>query len=335
MIHQTTPREMAWDTIIDRADMEKHLLSYNRESFRAAAESPCGSGVIFDALTFTSLSPAAKDVLMGVVPPEWYGDDLALKEFLASFSIPQEVLDTEPIPTEITTTDVEKGFKSWSEGTSTSPSKRHLGHYKAIVQDPELLQCLTWFLHIVTSRGIAVTRWCQATNVLIEKDKGQPKIHRLRIIHLFEADYNFFLKLQWGHRLIRRADKLNLLNDGQYGSRPGRMAIEPVMLLQLTTDLCMVLKHNLARFDNDASACYDRIIVALAMLAARRCGMPEQSVQTHADVLRLMHYTVKTVHGVSENNYSGTAFEPLFGTGQGSGASPAAWLSHSDHAKHL
>ncbi|KAI2512852.1 hypothetical protein MHU86_1641 [Fragilaria crotonensis] len=327
MIHQTTPREMAWDTIIDRADMEKHLLSYNRESFRAAAESPCGSGVIFDALTFTSLSPAAKDVLRGVVPPEWYGDDLALKEFLASFSIPQEVLDTEPIPTEITTTDVEKGFKSWSEGTSTSPSKRHLGHYKAIVQDPELLQCLTWFLHIVTSRGIAVTRWCQATNVLIEKDKGQPKIHRLRIIHLFEADYNFFLKLQWGHRLIRRADKLNLLNDGQYGSRPGRMAIEPVMLLQLTTDLCMVLKHNLARFDNDASACYDRIIVALAMLAARRCGMPEQSVQTHADVLRLMHYTVKTVHGVSENNYSGTAFEPLFGTGQGSGASPAAWLS--------
>lgn len=327
MIHHPTPREVVWDTIIDRTDMEQRLLSYNRDSFRAAADSPCGHGVIFDALTFTSLSPAATDVLRGVVPPEWYGDDLALKEFLASFCIPPAVIDKGPISTNITTDDVVKGFKTWSENTSTSPSNRHLGHYKALIQDARLLQCLTWFLQIVTSRGIAVSRWCNATNVLIEKDTGRPKIHRLRIIHLFEADYNFFLKLQWGHRLIRRADELNILHDGQYGSRPGRMAIEPVMLLQLTTDLCMVLKHNLARFDNDASACYDRIIVALAMLAARRCGMPEESVQTHADVLRLMKYTVKTVHGVSDENYSGTVFEPLFGTGQGSGASPAVWLS--------
>ena len=41
------------------------------------------------------------------------------------------------------------------------------------------------------------------------------------------------------------------------------------MLTQLTTDLYLVLKHNMARFDNDAFACYDRIIVALGMLAAR------------------------------------------------------------------
>ena len=99
------------------------------------------------------------------------------------------------------------------------------------------------------------------------------------------------------------------------------------MLTQLTTDLCHVLKQNLARFDNDASACYDRIIVALGMLAARRCGMPDHAIRSHADALRLMKYTIKTVHGISEDNYHGTPFEPLFGTGQGSGASPAAWLT--------
>ena len=40
-----------------------------------------------------------------------------------------------------------------------------------------------------------------------------------------------------------------------------------------------------------------------------------------------MQYTVKTVYGISEDSYKGTPFEPLFGTGQGSGASPAVWLT--------
>lgn len=70
--------------------------------------------------------------------------------------------------------------------------------------------------------------------------------------------------------------QVNLLNNGQHGSVPGRMSMDPVMLSQLTTpDLCRILRHDLARFDNDTSSCYNRIIVALGMLAARRCGMPE------------------------------------------------------------
>jgi hypothetical protein len=72
---------------------------------------------------------------------------------------------------------------------------------------------------------------------------------------------------------------------------------------------------------------HDRIIVALAMLAVRRLRIPQNAVQTHAEALRMMHYYAKTVHGISEDCYKGTVFEPLFGTGQGSGASPAAWLT--------
>ncbi|KAI2497541.1 hypothetical protein MHU86_16944 [Fragilaria crotonensis] len=103
--------------------------------------------------------------------------------------------------------------------------------------------------------------------------------------------------------------------------------MDPVMLNQLTTDLCRLLKINYVRFDNDASACFDRIIVALGMLAARRCGMPFEAVRTHSKALELMQYMVKTMYGVSDDSYRGTALEPLFGTGQGSGASPAVWLS--------
>jgi len=55
--------------------------------------------------------------------------------------------------------------------------------------------------------------------------------------------------------------------------------------------------------------------------------MPDEAVRTHAQALELMRYTVKTVYGISEEFYTGTPMEPLFGTGQGSGASPAVWLS--------
>ena len=316
-----------WDTVLSKDEIEDHLIYFNRESFRAAANSPCGHGVIHDALTFTSLSPEAESLLHGIVPTSWHGDNDLLKEFLASFAIPHTVQEVDPIPITISSDDFKKGILQWKESTTTSPSGRHLGHYKAIVQDVMLLESISTFMDIAITRGISISRWQQAVNVLIEKDVGDPKINRLRIIHLFEADYNLFLKLTWGSRLVRRAVKMKLLNDGQHGSTPGKTTMEPIMLTQLTADMSRLLKINYARFDNDASACFDRIIVALGMLAARRCGMPFQAVRTHARSLELMRYMVKTVHGVSEKSYTGTPFAPLFGTGQGSGASPAVWLT--------
>ena len=73
----------------------------------------------------------------------------------------------------------------------------------------------------------------------------------------------------WGSQLVQQAVKLDILSPSQHGSVPGRTTMAPMMLNQLTTDLCRMMRINYARFDNDASACFDRIIVALGMIAAR------------------------------------------------------------------
>lgn len=323
----TPTDELHWATLLDKTTIDSNLLRFNREHFRAAAASPCGHGKIHEQLTFSSLSGEAASLLDGNIPKEWIGNDELLREFLTSFIIPDSIKHLPDISTELTPQDVHRGFTKWKERTSTSLSGRHLGHYKALIQNDMLLSTLTKFLQFIIDKGIVLHRWCNAVNIMIEKDTGDPKITRLRIIHLFEADLNFFLKIQWGSRLVKRADKHSLLNDGQHGSVPRRTAMDPIMLTELTTDLCRILKHNLARFDNDASACYDRIIVALGMLAARRCGMPTNGISTHASVLQHMKYTVKTIHGISDEYYQGTHDLPLFGTGQGSGASPAVWLT--------
>ena len=83
----------------------------------------------------------------------------------------------------------------------------------------------------------------------------------------------------------------------------------------------------MAIFDNDLGSCYDRILVNLVMVCARRMCMPVESVLAHSETLRQMKYTVKTVYVISEYYYCGTASHLLAGTGQGSEASPAVWLT--------
>lgn len=63
----TQHETMMWETIVERPELERHILHYNRESFQAAASSPCGHGIIYDALKFTSLSPASEQLLRGEV----------------------------------------------------------------------------------------------------------------------------------------------------------------------------------------------------------------------------------------------------------------------------
>ena len=103
-----------------------------------------------------------------------------------------------PISTHVSEDDVQQGFQKWKERTTTSPSGRHLGHYRSLVQDPILRNCFTQFMNIIIATGITPYRWGNAVNVLIEKDAGQPKINLLRIIHLFEANYNLFPQIDVG-----------------------------------------------------------------------------------------------------------------------------------------
>ena len=216
----TPDHKVKWDSVLDQQSIDANLLRFNRQHFCAAAASPCGHGQIHEKLTYTSLGPAAAQLLKGHLPPAWYGNDELLREFLTSFIIPDRIQNLPPIPTQISNANVCKGFSKWKETTSTSPSGRHLGHYKALIQDKNLLNCFTKFLNILLEHRLTLKQWCNAVNIMIEKDIGKPKLTRLCIIHLFEADLNFFLKLQWGSRLVRRADKHNCLRNGQHGSAP-------------------------------------------------------------------------------------------------------------------
>jgi hypothetical protein len=81
------------------------------------------------------------------------------------------------------------------------------------------LAIINYCLH----HGYSLNRWKDIINVMILKEPSNTKVHRLRVIHIFEADYNLIPSLKW-RALLKHAEDRNLLNDAQYGSRAGREA---------------------------------------------------------------------------------------------------------------
>jgi hypothetical protein len=103
---------------------------------------------------------------------------------------------------------------------------------------------------------------------LIEKDSNHLYLTRLRVIHLFKADYNLFLKVIYGQRMVKNVEQAQALNDQQHRSRPPQcMTTDALFFSRLEKDLIRQLKANSAHMDNDTTGCYDRIITLLGMMA--------------------------------------------------------------------
>ena len=104
-------------------------------------------------------------------------------------------------------------YKSWNERTTTSPSGRHLGHFhalfrpckyklddpgdKAMVEEAReiIIDVHFMMLQIAAKHKHIYQRWRNILTCMIEKDLGSAKIHRLRVIHLYECDLNLLLGL--------------------------------------------------------------------------------------------------------------------------------------------
>ena len=93
----------------------------------------------------------------------------------------------------------------------------------------------------------------------------QKKRHRfaqkLRIIQLFEGDFNAGLKylLHIGRALIWHAHDNEIIDEEVYGSRKGKAGTEVLINLQLLADHSKTWKINTAVLFNDMTGCFDQI----------------------------------------------------------------------------
>jgi hypothetical protein len=225
----------------------------------------------------------------------------------------------------------------------TSPSRRHLGHYKVLLTENkrqdhpeeedhghEIMQVYYEIATAAINQGISLNRWQQSITSMIKKVPGSPKINKLRVIHLYEADYNLFLKILWARRLVWHMHDNDKINDGQAGSRPGRNAIDVVIQKEMKYLYSRLTCTGLATMDNDTKSCYDRIICNFAMIISQYYGIKSKTAKVQATTLKKMQYRLRTALGDSKEYYEHTEETPVHGTGQGSCASPAIWLMIED-----
>jgi hypothetical protein len=128
----------------------------------------------------------------------------------------------------------------------------------------------------------------------------------------------------FGRRLMDNAEKHNLLHPHQFGSRKGRMSISAVLLKQISYDHIRQTQMDAIIFDNDARACYNRMISSQSAMISRRAGMPRAAVKTFLWILLNMEYYVRTAYRVSSKGYL-NFIKWLLGMMQGAGHSGGLW----------
>lgn len=312
------------------------MLARNRKHFHQAYGTPLTKHPWPNLLDWAATSETAQDILAG----HYHNSDLTTIQ-AAIFKKCTKEFDTPLVQRQLTIGEVKGKLKSWRETTSTSPSGRHLGHYRAMIQkltfipdaserdklenyQNKILALYTDVINYGTKYSYILERWRTIESTMIPKDAGNTKIHRLRVIHLFEADYNLLLGVKW-RDLIWQLEHKDGLHPGQHGSRPGHQATDLTLLEELTFEISRCSRTAIGNFDNDASACYDRVIAEFASIAALSHSHHPSLVKANTEALQKFKYYIRNTTHLPHAYYQHTDDYPIYGTGQGCANSPTVW----------
>jgi len=313
-----------WRSVTDPEEIAQYICVTNTRQYNQAQHTPFGSGYLANTIGLNIEKPAAIQILNGnfSVDPsvKLLPETHRIIEYLNSLT-----QYNTPFPSTITVQEFQATYRLVKEKTSSSASGRHVGHYKAAAQNDALSQIHSMMMSLPYKIGFSPTRWRKIVDVMLEKDPGNPKLHRLRIIALIESDYNQSQRILIARRLTHRLEDNHLVPEMQYGSRPGKLCITPTLNKQLTHDIIRQSKQTVAIIENDAVGCYDRLMNPLLLLTMRKFGVTATMAKSAGLTWSLTSHTIKTQYGVSESSYTNDPSTPLFGPSQGSTTGPTLW----------
>ena len=312
-----------WKPIDNKFMIEKMLLQWQRKHFSQASETPLTTTKWLHWLSDPEIQ---RQILDGTFEGEEdlpYETGLFLNYMIRS--TPEKINHT------TTFEEFTAYIRKARESTACSPSGRHYGHYKALqMGNVSILYTIYDIFQTSLNAGIILDRWSKTVTTLIEKKKGLPYLHKFRTIHIVEAELQFFTKVIYARRMMSHAEKCGEISDDQYGGRKQRQATSVILNKCMYYAISKQTLKTAAYMDDDAKACYDRVIPQLSEIESQKWGLTYKAANLATRIIQSQRFYVRTGFGVSDTYYSYEKSNPIFGVGQGLGWSGPMWLNTSD-----
>ena len=150
--------------------------------------------------------------------------------------------------------------------------------------DDELSKLQIAKLNAAIRIGWPLQRWLHTVIALLQKEMGTIMVNKLRAICLFEADFNYVLKVIFAQRMMSKLNQRNLL-PAEHHAKVCSGAKNATMNRMLYQDVHRTLHWPYATALVDLGDCYDSMYHdwnAISLLAA---GVPDWTLR--AGVLRM------------------------------------------------
>jgi hypothetical protein len=311
-----------WVSVTNPTDIANIIKGINIRQYHQAHTTPFGSGSLSTQIGRNGFSPTATALIQGNLPAtlsfDLLPETIRILQTLASANPKMD--NSQKVA--VTPQAFIDAYKLAWESTSSSPSGRHIGHYKAILDDHTLVSLHASMMSLPFQHGFTSDRWARVTDIMLEKEPGNARCHRLRILALFESDLNQAKRILIGRPVQQHLEDHNIINNMQYGSRAGKQCPSAVLSKVLQHDIICLTKTTAAFIENDAIGCYDRLMNNMVLLALRKYGVPDTVALCLGELWDRTIHLIKTIYGTSEITYTSTPEVPLYGPGQGSTCGP-------------
>ena len=339
-----------YTTITDSTTMFNILLKRNFNHLIQSNDSMFTKGMLLDKCGWYGKEEGMEEILQGMLNAEEiedlypeYGKEGV--EFIKAlrYTTDGKGEKTKPFKWKFGSEEFMEVFNKTRESTACGPSGLHMSHWKAACERKEIARVHAFFMWAAFELGFSYERWENSWHCMIKKLK-QPLLPKLRIVQLFEGDFNACLKYLIGRKMMSHMNKKELHDQETFGSRTGKTAPEALVNLQLLFDHNRIWRLPTAIIFNDAIGCYDRIVPTLCELAMRARGCPKGIAQCHTITQKGMKHRIRIASGISEGiikfaekNKVTKEGKVLLciegrtgGIGQGGGAGPLSWIAVID-----
>lgn len=310
----------------DKEEIEEAIRYENLSKFKLAYSSPYLRKPLISKIGQHATSKHAQKILRGSFNQKNISS--TTKSFMKYLSAPKSVLKSGPLNSHCSLDQAKRYWLKKKERTSSSLSNRHIGTYKALSKENDLLRVVHGVSTLAYETGFTLQRWTYDLDVSLLKKPGKFRPDELRTIGTLEADFNQGAAYHFSHQMMNNAIKHNAIPPSQY-ARKGSRSIEAAVVKVLFFDYLRINKTEGSFIANDMMQCFDRMAHPVSSLSSQRLGVHPLVAKTMINTLCYMKHYIRTAYGDSDDFYTGSQDKPLQGGVQGNGAAAPIFIAIS------